>query len=62
MSEQQHGVIGAGVPLHWQNDAEALGRSGYSAVTLREPAQLLGPRRRIELVWTWPQLSLARPR
>lgn len=53
---------GAGVALDWANEAEVLGRSGYSSVTLREPAQLLGPHRRIEPVWTWPETSLARSR
>jgi hypothetical protein len=51
---------GRAVALDWQRDAEALERSGYSSVTLTEPAELLGPRRRVELVGLWPQTSLAR--
>lgn len=52
---------GIGVPLDWQNEAETLERSGYTSVTLRAPAALLGPQRQLELVWVWPQTSLAVP-
>ncbi|MEO8184347.1 MAG: hypothetical protein ABI895_36480 [Deltaproteobacteria bacterium] len=54
-------VAGQGVPLDWR-DAEPLGRSSYSAVTLSEPPELLGVDRQIELVWLWPQASLATQR
>jgi hypothetical protein len=55
----EHGV---GVPLDWENEGEVLERSGYSSVTLRGPAELLGPQRQIEPVWVWPQTSLAKER
>lgn len=51
---------GKGVPLDWR-EAEALGSSGYSAVTLSEP-ELRGVYRLIDPVWLWPQTSLATSR
>lgn len=52
---------GRALPLDW-SDAEILGRSGYSAVTLSEPPELLGSVRQIEPVWVWPQTQPAAPR
>jgi hypothetical protein len=53
-------VFGSGVavPLDW-SEAETLERSGYSAVTLSEPADSRGPEQWLEPVWVWPQTPLA---
>ena len=49
---------GRAVSLDWDEERERLERSGYTSVTLRGPAELLGPHRQIEPVWVWPSSSL----